>query len=248
MPKPSLKVAKKAPFAVELMDDHAIGLELTALYNDANDGFRRVLRFGAAFLYVESRVTACDTHNNTARKGGGMKGWLEKYAPDVARSTAYKYRDIAEAVALKFHIADPALCFGTDQKALPPAEQAKREKAIEFVAGKSLNGVQMELGLKNAPTPKPIVQQAALTPEQEHEEFIKAARARAVTAFSELHTLGERWQLLPDEQLTLAATNAAAFAKAAKAWLATAPLQRAAFDVARHLAADNAAEDESAAE
>jgi hypothetical protein len=155
MSKPASKLAvKPTVIALEVVDDVSLGAELTSLYHEANDGFRRVLRFGAAFLQVEHRVTACDTVLTRGKASGkfgvagsGMKGWLAKYAPEVGRPTAYKYRDITEALALKFKIADPALCFAADITELPPAEQAKRAKAIEYVSGRSLSGVQLELGL-----------------------------------------------------------------------------------------------------
>ena len=113
--------------ALPLTDaDHArLGAELTALYQEALVGHLRVLAFGAKFMEVEKVVSTCG-HNperGPQTKGTGMKAWLEEHAPEVSRSTAYRFRDIAEAVAKRFKLAEPARIFALTAGELTPKEQ-----------------------------------------------------------------------------------------------------------------------------
>jgi len=128
-----------------------LGEELTALYQDAIDGHLRVLAFGARFLAAENIVSTCGNFNllscSSSRKGTGMKAWLAQYAPEISQPTACRFRDIAQAVADKFKIADPARIFTTTPKELLPADLKKRETALEFTAEKSMRAIQLELGL-----------------------------------------------------------------------------------------------------
>lgn len=182
------------------MDDAALGSELTALYHDANDGFRRVLRFGARFLQIEASVTmetpGRDQAGQFKDSGGGMKGWLEAHAPQIARSTAYKYRDVTEALAKKYQIADPVLCFSAPASELPEAEAAQQAKALDFVAEKSIRQVQLELHLITAGNVDPNTgkrlhhppKKDKRTPEQIAKENRAAAYGLFITALSSLKT------------------------------------------------------------
>lgn len=128
------------------LDDAAVGRELTALYNDAE---MSILRFGAAFYAVEKIVNATRGVNSPKRGPGsyGFANWLAEHSPEIAEGTARRYRDIAEAVAQKFKIADPVKFFNAPAAELDEKDQAKRAKVIDFVADKSVRGLQLELGL-----------------------------------------------------------------------------------------------------
>lgn len=225
-------------------DHKRLAGELTSLYHAAIDGHLRVLAFGARFLEVEQCVSTCGhaKGSNDERKGKGMKGWLDQYAPDISRPTAYRFRDIAQGVATKFNVKEPARFFSSPVAKLGGPEQAKRVKISAFMADKSMRQVQLELGLReggkvtNPETGKRNHNPAKpATPAERHTEWVKAARARAVLAFDGIHTLDDRWKLLPDEQLKLALTNATKLAKELKAWLDTPEPVRIACEVERHL-------------
>lgn len=154
--KTSALATLPAPASLSAADHTRLGKELTALYRDAVEGHMRVLAFGAKFMAVESCVTSRDTtpSRGPTAKGTGMKAWLEEHAPEIARSTAYKFRDIAEGVAKKFHLADPSRIFALPEGELNEAEQKKREKVLAFATDNSLRSMQLELGLIDKPKPK----------------------------------------------------------------------------------------------
>ncbi len=141
-------------------DSTRLGKELTALYRDAVEGHMRVLAFGARFMAVEERVTIVTRSGSHETKGTGMKGWLEEHAPEISRSTAYKFRDIAEGVAKKFHLANPGRIFALPEGELNEAEQKKREKVLAFATDNSLRSMQLELGLLAKPE-KPVAKKIA---------------------------------------------------------------------------------------
>lgn len=148
MPKATLQIVRApSPQLLTAADSKRLGAELTALYHDAVAGHLRVLAFGAKFLEVEERVTIVTRSGSHDTKGQGMKAWLAEHCPDIARSTAYKFRDIAAAVADKFRVKDPALVFAGDAAALPAPVRRQREKVMAYMADKSLRGLQLELGL-----------------------------------------------------------------------------------------------------
>lgn len=141
-------------------ENHAqVGKELTRLYREAQAAELAIVRFGAAFWAVESELTRRrgDAENETVAtrghggkfgdKGSGFKGWLEEYAPEISRTTARRYRDIAAALIEKFQIENPVEFFSAAPEALPASAQKKREEVIEFIASKSVRAIQMELGL-----------------------------------------------------------------------------------------------------
>lgn len=242
---PSKALVKAANSDLEIMPEviyAQLGAELTTLYHEAEDGFRRVLRFGAAFLRVEQIVNGTRAVNSPKRGPGayGFANWLRDHAPEISERSAIRYRDITEALCGKFKIADPERVFAADAATLPEADQAKRAKALDFVAEKSLRQVQLELDLVSAkPSESPMravrKQAEAKTPEQKDAEFIAAARATALQTMIAFDELDDRWQLLNDAQIKLAADNAERFAKLARAWVELPPARRALFDSKRHL-------------
>jgi hypothetical protein len=106
-------------------DDALMGAQLTEQYHRATGGMREVLRFGAMMLLLEQMLENRAENTLSARghrvtgngiKGDGVKGWLERNAPEVNRATAYRFKDIAKSVQ--------------DQFALP----AKIRKSLGFAA------------------------------------------------------------------------------------------------------------------
>jgi hypothetical protein len=131
------------PFGV---GDKKVGEKLTALYRDAQDAELAILRFGAAFWAVEQVVLAT-CGQNSGPGAYGFATWLADHAPEISRTTARRYRDIAEATAERFKIADPVRVFSLPVDQLDKQDQAKRAKVCEFMAEKSMRGIQLELGL-----------------------------------------------------------------------------------------------------
>jgi hypothetical protein len=152
MPKATLQLrAPDTPVPLTAADSKRLGRELTELYHDAVAGHLRVLTFGSKFLEVEERVTIMTRSDGGRGSGGqGMKAWLADHCPEIARSTAYKFRDIAAAVADKFKVAEPAKIFTAAPAQLTGPDAKKREKVMAFMADKSLRGLQLELGLSSA--------------------------------------------------------------------------------------------------
>ena len=103
MPKALLKSAQTPIVALEITgspfgtDDTAVGEKLTQLYHEAQAAELAILRFGAAFWVVEQKVSATCGANSPASGPGsyGFKSWLRDHAPEIAETTARRYRDIA---------------------------------------------------------------------------------------------------------------------------------------------------------
>ena len=153
MSKTALQIVPATPFAglnitgsPTGIGDRKVGQKLTALYRDAQAAELAILRFGAAFWAVE-QVVLSTCGQNSGPGAYGFASWLRDHAPEISRTTAIRYRDIAEATAEKFKIADPVRVFSLPVEELDEQERAKREKVVEFVADKSMRGIQLELGL-----------------------------------------------------------------------------------------------------
>ena len=129
--------------------DAAIGAKLTELYNEAQAAELAILRFGAAFWAVEQGVLAT-CGQNSPKSGPGAYGfisWMRDHAPEVAITTARRYRDIAEKTAEKFKISDPVRVFSLPASELDQDDQDKRAAVVDFIANKSMRGLQLELGI-----------------------------------------------------------------------------------------------------
>jgi hypothetical protein len=152
--------------------DAEVGQKLTALYHEAQAAELAILRFGAAFWAVEQGVNATRGVNSPKRGPGsyGFANWLRDHAPEIAEGTARRYRDIAEATAERFKIEDPVRVFSLPAAELAPAEAKQQAKVIDFMAGHSMRGIQMELGLIDRPKPKKL-------PAEEEADRIKAEEA-----------------------------------------------------------------------
>lgn len=135
------------------LSDQELGHQLTAQYRRAVSGMREVLAFGAMLWQVENTLSNVDKVSVRGRvtdgnglKGGGLKGWLEQYAPEISRPTAYRFLGIAKAVAEEYEtivgarVAKtydlPALVLAKTED-LPQHAQLKQGELFEFVSGTS---------------------------------------------------------------------------------------------------------------
>ena len=148
-PSASAPVADDAQF-------RQMGEQLTAQYQVAVSGMREILKFGTMLMHVRNILLAHEgsliVQRGQLNRGGGqgvkrgLSHWLREYAPDISRSTAYRFMGIADAVATEYTqivgvrvgetvpftklvLADPA--------DLPEKEQAKQLELFEYVSGTS---------------------------------------------------------------------------------------------------------------
>ena len=131
-----------------ILSDADLGRQLTAQYHRAVSGMREVLLFGAMLMQVEEKVTV-STRGHGGRfgdKGAGLKGWLEQYAPEISRPTAYRFLGITRSIAAEYEqivgarVAKtydlPALVL-TPAADLPEHAQLKQGELFDFVSGTS---------------------------------------------------------------------------------------------------------------
>jgi hypothetical protein len=232
MSKPALKHSQSVQSEQQ---NRELGQQLEAQYHKCIIGMVDYIAFGALVLQVREIVSTADTLN---AKGTGLKAWLEEFAPGVSRPTAYRCLELAEGIKAEFQLGARSDLYrilkGSD---LSEGEASKREKIIRFVEGKSQRQLLLYIGKPDAKQGGKRESEQEKTPEQRHAEWIEAARSTAVTAFSALHDVDERWKLLDDDQLKLAVEDAERFAKQAKKWLETPPPARPAVEVEKYLEA-----------
>ena len=145
-----MKSLAKATATTVTLSDQELGHQLTAQYRLAVSGMREVLLFGAMLWQVEANVS---TRGHDRSRGGGrdtagqgLKGWLERYAPEISRPTAYRFLGIAKAVAEEYEtivgarVAKtydlPALVLAKTED-LPQHAQLKQGELFEFISGTS---------------------------------------------------------------------------------------------------------------
>jgi len=187
------------------------GTQLTDQYRKAVGGMTEVLRFGAMMMWLNQKLSAL----GQVSKGGrgnkdGVSEWLRVFAPDVKKSTAYRFLHVAEAVARDFEIKEKISFIElatTEFSKLPEKLQQKQEELWEFVNGTS----QRSWLDRFEPTPKTTV---ATTPERRAELLEKAfdktpeeieemRRAEVIAKFDAVYkVLGNNdWQFLTDDLL-----------------------------------------------
>jgi hypothetical protein len=135
--------------------DREMGAQLTTQFKRAINAMPEVLLFGAMMMKVEEmleqRKSVHGGHISTSRgrnsAGEGIKGWLEKFAPEIPRATAYRLRDVTKSISLEFQL--PAslakkvtfteLVTSTDEelKAIDPRLLKTKAQLIDYVAGTS---------------------------------------------------------------------------------------------------------------
>lgn len=142
-----------------------MGEQLTAQYRKAQSAQLEIITFGAMLIDAETAINctrAIDAGvdsqelkriGGTSAKGQGLKGWLAQHAPQIEYTKATRYRDIAEALVGHLHLKSTEqlrLLTATDTT-LDEKLAAKREKLLDLVTEKSVRGIQLELGLRDAP-------------------------------------------------------------------------------------------------
>ncbi|GEM_PF-6205077 len=128
-----------------------MGEQLTAQYRKVEALMPEILRFGAMLMQIKTTLSAVDTVSSRGKpltgngiKGEGLKAWLEAYAPDIKRSTAYRYMGVAEAVATEYkeivgtRVASKySLPELVTAETLPKQAQAKQLELFDYISGTS---------------------------------------------------------------------------------------------------------------
>ena len=217
-----------------------LGRQIEDLYVATTRGLVDCVAMGDCVAQARKIVSTCGKDRlrggGRDKKGEGIKGWLADFAPTVPLPTAYRFEDLAEIVRdeLKIGVRVNLSEVLTGEK--PDAKALKlREKVTAFVAGKSQRQILLSIGKYDAKIGGARVSTKKLTPAEEQAEWIEAAKARALTALNEMHTLEERWKLLEDAKIEEAIKDAEQFTKQARKWLEVPAPQRVALDVAKYL-------------
>jgi len=130
------------------LSDSDMGVQLTAQYKRAVSGMREVLIFGAMLKQVEESVSARGHAHlgNEARRGTGLKGWLEANAPEISRPTALRFLGVTEAIAEEYmQIVGAKVAKAYDLPSLVLADAStldahaalKQGELFDYVAGTS---------------------------------------------------------------------------------------------------------------
>lgn len=230
--------------ALAKVDDHQdklMGEQLTAEFHEAVNGMTRVIRVGAMVMMLRARVLSnldktAATRGPTA-KGKGLDSWLEKYAPKINRATAYRFEDVAKAVAQRYEL--PArvakqLTFAqlvtTDPKDLDAAARKAQAELNGFVAGTSQRSWLdqfKEEGERGGDTSGKRKKQ---TLAEAHALFLKNAREDFGAAWSRVDALvlSGNWKApsIKDAEIEETIDVAERYVKEARAWLNTPKKER----------------------
>jgi len=206
-----------------------MGDQLAAQYDRATGGMREVLKFGCMMLMLESYLVQRGQGSGNGVKGDGVKAWLEEHAQGVQRSTAYRFKDVAKAVAQNYQLPArvmKALTFEqlvtAETKELNAPAQKAQAEVFEYVAGTSQKSWLDQFKPAASRGGDTSKKQKKLTAEQEHAQFLTECKEefeRVLMALDRLHAK-ERWQA---KSITPAMREAAAelcadFAKQTRAW------------------------------
>lgn len=166
MEKTLALAASKSHAVIEGDDsqDREMGLQFTALYESVVDAMPRQLLFGAMMMHLRERLESARdgslkpngfkklSRGRNVDKGGGVSGWLEKYAPTVPPSNARRFEACAIATAKLWNglpgtlqrkigfpdlITKPTAELAAIDRRLPK----KQEEAIDFAKGHGQKGL-----------------------------------------------------------------------------------------------------------
>ena len=220
--------------------DKLMGEQLTVEFSEAVNGMWRVVRVGAMMMGLRARVVS--NLDTTAKRGPtakdtGMKAWLEKYAPKVNRATAYRFEDVAKAVAQRYAL--PArvakkLTFEqlvtADPKDLDPVARKAQAELNGFVAGTSQTSWLDQFREAKSRGGDTSGSHKKLTPAEERAQFLQDTRNDFAAALQTLDRLNETnaWQVesIEDAEREAGAHLLHDLAKKITAWLKTPRSQR----------------------
>jgi hypothetical protein len=134
-------------------EDAEMGRQLTEQWERVKASRREDLIFGAMMLKVRERVVSACGHNSRPQRGpgsqeGSLKDWIDKHAPTVSRSVAYRLMEIAEGVQQDFKLGklDLAQLLIAQVEGMDPQLATKRAQIEEVIEGKSQRQLLLEFG------------------------------------------------------------------------------------------------------
>ena len=159
-PLPNTETADLAPAVMEpeSEQDVEMGKQLTeqcqCYAQGEQDQKMRGLFLGAMGLQLRSHlVVSARRHNSATRgpttKGGGLKGWLESYAPTVRRDALYDWMAIAEGVQSHFRLdatVDLKALMSSNETELAPKLAKTADRIRKYLEGKSRTQLQLAFG------------------------------------------------------------------------------------------------------
>ncbi len=124
-------------------DDAEMARQLGEQYSRAVGGMREVLIFGAMMMQLEKELSArgqLKVGRPAKGESGGVSEWLETHRPEINRSTAYRFKTVAEAIQNDFKV--PAKITFTDLVMLPSESlteplRLKQQELFDYVDGTS---------------------------------------------------------------------------------------------------------------
>jgi hypothetical protein len=122
-------------------DDQLMGQQLTEQYHRAVGAMREVLRFGCMMMRLQENLFTREQVSLGGRGNkDGVSEWLRVNAPEVNRTTAYRFLHVAEAIAEQFQTPAKISFIDLATKSaeeLPEKYRPKQSELWEFVDGTS---------------------------------------------------------------------------------------------------------------
>ena len=151
----SPKSTQLSTVALSESEQRQMGEQLTAQYRKAQSAQLEIITFGAMLIDAEGFIATCGEKPSSkgGRPNGGLSAWLKQFAPDIAYTTARRYRDIAEALVGHLHLkSTEQLKLLTSTDTLDAKLAKKRAQLLDLVTERSVRGIQLELGLRDEVT------------------------------------------------------------------------------------------------
>lgn len=174
-----LQPATAAPGTLSTRDDSLLGQQLTAQYRKAITATREVVIFGAMMIKIRESLSARGQAQRNQHSEATVNGWLEQFAPEVSRPTAYRFMALAEGVQEEFQLGkkvDLTLLLTESADELTPALRKKQQHILEFLEGKSQRQLLLQLGGDEPKKKTQRKRDEELTPEEEEALVEKALR------------------------------------------------------------------------
>lgn len=207
-----------------------MGQQLTEQYHRATGAIREILIFGSMMVQMKDTLSTRGQGTGNGIKGDGLKGWLECYAPDISRPTAYRFMELAEGLQKRFETTDTVFLLSTPVEDLSDAEQAKRKEIDELIEGKSQRQLYFDFGLnekKAELTESQIVKVIrSKSPAQKESELRTALCLKFDAVYKTFGT--KEWQILTDDMLRGTVELFEEFATDVRAYLAIPKAERVA--------------------
>lgn len=218
--------------------------QLTAQYQRAVGGMRNVVLFGAMMLKLQDFITvsARGHGGKFGDKNSGVKAWLARYAPDISRSTAYRFMAVAEAVQAEYKLpakAEPLgfAAFATAKpEDLPEPLRVKQQELWQNIEGTSQRSWLDKLKPRTVPTAGDITPRdengnrvvTKPTPEQTLTKITEQTKEWAASLLDGQYLKHDLWRMLEDEENLCLAIQMEEKAAAIRAWLKAPARERAA--------------------